>query len=345
MNTSVKVTVIVPCYNEEKTIRMLLDALSRQTYPLSQMEVVIADGMSDDKTRSIIEDFSRSGTKLHTRVIDNPKRVIPAGLNRAIEAARGEYIIRLDAHSVPHPEYVARSVANLERRLGDNVGGVWKIVPSADSWMAKAIAAAAAHPLGVGDAKYRYADTPGQVDTVPFGAFRRDYLMELGCYDESLHTNEDYELNTRIRLAGGKLWLDPNIQVQYYSRANLGELARQYFRYGYWKVHMLRRYPGSLRWRQALPPALVFILVGLMAASLWLPVARWLLLGVLFFYSLVLLLSGLDISLQNKKLYMLFMVPLAIAAMHLSWGSAFLWSLLKQFFSGEYKRKPVGIKE
>lgn len=345
MNTSVEVTVIVPCFNEEKTIRMLLDALSRQTYPLSQMEVIIADGMSEDKTRRIIEDFSQSGTKLQVRVIDNPKRVIPAGLNRAIEAANGEYIIRLDAHSVPHPEYVARSVANLERRLGDNVGGVWKIVPGGGSRMAKAIAAAAAHPLGVGDAKYRYADTPGVVDTVPFGAFRRDYLMELGGYDESLHTNEDYELNTRIRLSGGKLWLDPNIQVQYYSRANLGELARQYFRYGYWKVHMLRRYPGSLRWRQALPPAFVLFLVVLLAASVWLPVARWLLLGVLVFYSLILLLSGLDIGLQNKKPYMLFMVPLAIAVMHFSWGSAFLWNLLKQLISGADKRKSVGIKE
>ncbi len=345
MKTSVVVTIVVPCYNEEKTIRMLLEALSRQTYPLSQMEVVIADGMSEDNTRGIIEEFRQKDTGLHVRVIDNPKRVIPSGLNRAIETARGEYVIRLDAHSVPHPEYVARSVAGLERRLGDNVGGVWKIVPSGDTWMAKAIAAAAAHPLGVGDAKYRYADTPGEVDTVPFGAFRRETLMELGGYDEGLHTNEDYELNTRIRQSGGKLWLDPNIQVQYYARSNLGQLVRQYFRYGYWKVHMLRRFPGSLRWRQALPPAFVLLLGVLLVASVWLPVARWMLLGVLVVYILVLILGGLDISLQGQKPYMVFMVPLVIAAMHLSWGSAFLWSVLEQLFSGKDKRNPVGIKE
>ncbi len=210
-------------------------------------------------------------------MVDNPKRIIPAALNLGIQAASGEFIIRLDAHSIPHPEYVARSVASLEQRLGDNVGGIWKIIPSTNTWIGRSIAAAAAHPLGVGDAKYRYADTPGEVDTVPFGGFRREYLLEIGGYDESLLTNEDYELNTRIRQAGGKLWLDPNIQVQYYSRSNLRQLARQYARYGYWKLVMLRRYPDSLRWRQALPPLFVLGLMVLAIASIWLPIAAgWL---------------------------------------------------------------------
>ncbi len=341
MNTSIHVSVIVPCYNEEKTIRLLLEALSRQTYPTEKMEVIVADGMSEDRTRQKIAEFQEEHPKLLLRVVDNPKRVIPAALNRAIEAAQGEYIIRLDAHSVPHPEYVARSVANLERRLGDNVGGVWMIIPGADTWIAKAIAAAAAHPLGVGDAKYRFADTPGEADTVPFGAFRKAYLEQLGGFDEELHTNEDYELNTRIRMAGGKLWLDPNIQVQYFARPNLRQLARQYFRYGYWKVQMLRRYPGSLRWRQALPPLFVSGLAGLAIAWIWLPWAGWLLLTMLIIYGLALMLGGLDVTLQQGKVYMLFAIPLAIATMHFSWGSAFVWSLLKNLFTGKEKRKPI----
>lgn len=341
MNTTIQVSVIVPCYNEEKTIRLLLDALSRQTYPTSNMEVIIADGMSEDSTRQVIAEFQQQHPGMQVRVVDNHKRVIPAALNRAIEAAQGEYIIRLDAHSVPHPEYVARSVVNLEHRRGDNVGGVWKIVPSADTWIAKAIAAAAAHPLGVGDAKYRFADTPGEVDTVPFGAFRKDYLEQIGRFDENLHTNEDYELNTRIRMAGGKLWLDPNIQVQYYARPNLRQLARQYSRYGYWKVQMLRRFPGSLRWRQALPPLFVLGLLGLTFAWFWLPWAGWLLLIMLVVYSLALMLGGLDVTLQQGKIYMLFAIPLAIATMHISWGSAFLWSLLKNLFAGKEKREPI----
>jgi glycosyltransferase involved in cell wall biosynthesis len=332
MEPSPKVTVIIPCYNEEKTIRGLLAALSRQTYPLNQMEVVIADGLSKDGTRKQIEAFQAEDPGMEVRVIDNPKRIIPAALNAAIEAARGEYVIRLDAHSIPHPEYVARSVAGLEQRRGENVGGVWKIIPQNDSWIARSIAAAAAHPLGVGDAKYRYADTAEEVDTVPFGGFRRETLIALGGFDESLHTNEDYELNTRIRQSGGRLWLDPNIQVQYYSRPTLSALARQYARYGYWKVAMLRRYPGSLRWRQALPPLFVLGLIVLLIASFWLPAAGCAVLAVLAVYGTALLLSGVDTAIQLRSVPLAFGVPLAVAVMHISWGGAFLFNFVRQLF-------------
>jgi hypothetical protein len=180
------------------------------------------------------------------------------------------------------------------------------------------------------------------VDTVPFGGFRREYLLKIGGFDESLHTNEDYELNTRIRQAGGKLWLDPNIQVQYYSRPNLRQLARQYVRYGWWKVEMLRRYPGSLRWRQALPPLFVLALLALGITTLWIPAAGWLLLTVLGTYAAALVLSGIDVALQAGQPTLLVGVPIVIMVMHLSWGSAFLVSvarsLFKQFKTREGKR-------
>jgi cellulose synthase/poly-beta-1,6-N-acetylglucosamine synthase-like glycosyltransferase len=338
METQPRVSVIVPCLNEENTIRGLLEAISRQTFPLQEMEVLIVDGGSEDNTLGEIKKYQREHNGLKVRVVENPKRIIPAALNLGVQAAAGEYIVRLDAHSVPHPEYIARSVSGLEQRLGENVGGVWKIIPSADTWIARSIAAAAAHPLGVGDAKYRYADTPGEVDTVPFGGFRREYLLALGGFDESLLTNEDYELNTRIRQAGGKLWLDPNIQVQYYSRSNLRQLARQYARYGYWKQEMLRRYPGSLRWRQALPPLFVLGLLVLLIASCWLPAAGWLLLSVMVIYAAALTLSGIDLAIQAKKPALLVGVPLVIAVMHLSWGGAFLFSAAKSVLS----RKKTG---
>lgn len=326
------VSVIIPCYNEEKTIGMLLDSLSHQTYPLEQMEVVIAEGMSEDKTREEIEKFSAKNSGFQVRVVDNLKRSIPAGLNEAIRNSRGEYIVRLDAHSVPHPEYVSRSVKNLEMKLGDNVGGVWQITPGRNTWVAESIAAAAAHPLGVGDAKYRYADEPGEADTVPFGAFRRSLFEKLDGFDESLHTNEDYEFNTRIRMMGGKLWLDPNIKVKYFARPTFGQLAKQYWRYGYWKLQMVKRYPESLRWRQALPPLFVLGLLVLLATSIWIPAARVVLAAAVVSYMLALVLSGLDVVFQKGKLYLLLGVPVAIAVMHLSWGSAFLWSLAKSLF-------------
>ena len=339
MESTPQVTVIVPCFNEEKSIRGLLAALARQTFPLDKMEVLVMDGLSKDGTLAQIAAFQQEGTGLRVRVVENPKRIIPAALNLGIQNARGEYVIRLDAHSVPHPEYIARSVAGLEQHFGDNVGGVWKIVPSADTWIARSIAAAAAHPMGVGDAKYRYADTPEEVDTVPFGGFRRDYLLQLNGFDESLSTNEDYELNTRIRQSGGKIWLDPNIQVQYYARPNLRQLARQYSRYGYWKVEMLRRYPESLRWRQALPPLFVLGVLTLLAASLWLPASLWALLSLLVVYAAALALSGIDAALQAREPSLLLGVPLAIGVMHFAWGGAFLVSAVESVFRPDRKGK------
>jgi glycosyltransferase involved in cell wall biosynthesis len=326
------VSIVIPCLNEEQTIGMLLDSLTHQTYPLDQMEVVIADGMSEDSTRDEIEKFSAKNSGLKVRIVDNHKRSIPAGLNTGIRNSKGEYIVRLDAHSVPHPEYITRSITNLDHHLGDNVGGVWQITPSRNTWIAESIAAAASHPLGVGDAKYRYAEEPGEADTVPFGAFRRSLFDELGGFDESLHTNEDYEFNTRIRLRGGKLWLDPNIKVKYFARPTLAQLAKQYWRYGYWKYQMVQRYPESLRWRQALPPLFVLCLLVLIIFSLWISTAGVVLAIAVVSYTLALVLSGLDVVFQSRKLYLLLGVPLAIAVMHLSWGSAFLWSLAKRLF-------------
>ena len=330
-----KVSVVIPCYNEEKTIGLLLKSLNGQTFPLDQMEVVIAEGISEDNTREEISRFSQGNNTLKVRVVDNHKRTIPAGLNVGIRAARGEFIVRLDAHSVPDPEYVARSISDLENHLGDNVGGVWEIAPGKEGWLAESIAAAAAHPLGVGDAKYRYTDTAGEADTVPFGAFRRLLFDQLGGYDESLLTNEDYEFNTRIRLMGGKLWLNPDIKVKYFARPTLGQLANQYWRYGYWKVKMLQRYPGSLRWRQALPPLFVLGLIVLALASIWISAATVLFSAAVVLYILALMLSGLDVVLQRRKGFLLLGVPLAITVMHFSWGSAFVWSLITNIFTSK----------
>lgn len=323
-----KVSIIVPCYNEQSTIRLLLDAIQRQTYPLAEMEIVIADGMSSDRTREEIAAFQIDNPDVRIRIVDNPQRIIPAALNRAIDAATGEIIVRLDAHSVPETDYVARSVAGLEAGLGDNVGGVWEIRPGKRSWAAESIAAAASHPLGVGDALYRYATEAKEVDTVPFGAFRRSLLDGIGGFDETLLTNEDYEFNTRIRQKGGKVWLDPQIRSVYFARETFCKLARQYFRYGYWKWRMLKRYPGTLRWRQAMPPVFVLSLAGLTILTIfWQPAG--ILLGLeVFLYGLALAAGTLPVAVQRKQVSLLAGMPLAIAVMHICWGTGFLVSIL-----------------
>jgi glycosyltransferase involved in cell wall biosynthesis len=326
----VRVSVIVPCFNEESTIYLLLNAVLGQSFPKEELEVVIADGMSKDQTRNRIDDFKNEHPELIVRVVDNIKQFIPSGLNRAIENSVGEYIVRLDGHSVPARDYIERCVRALEEDKGENVGGVWEIRAGGTSWQARSIAEAAAHPFGVGDALYRYTTQAAYVDTVPFGAFRRDTLIRLGCYDETLLTNEDYELNTRIRQSGGRVWLDPLIRSIYYSRSSFEALAKQYFRYGFWKQRMLRRYPGTMRLRQGLPPLFVLSLLGLLILGFLSPVARILLLIEVMVYLFALLAGGLPIAMRKKDPVLAAGIPGAIIVMHLSWGVGFWMSLLRK---------------
>jgi succinoglycan biosynthesis protein ExoA len=322
------ISVIVPCYNEQATICLLLEAVARQTFPLAQVEVIIADGRSTDATRSEVTAFQLAHPEMMIRLVDNPKRVIPAALNCALAAASGEYIIRLDAHSMPSADYIQRCVEDLQVGRGENIGGVWEIRPRGNGVISRAIAIAAAHRLGVGDARYRYTDEAGYVDTVPFGAFRREVFEHYGKFDEQLLTNEDYEFNARLRQSGGRIWLDPRIRSTYFARPDLGSLIRQYWRYGFWKWQMLRRYPKTLRWRQALPPLFVAGVVALLLLGIFMGLARILLGVLLLVYFLALLAGSLPAAVRSGDLRLGLAVPLAIVTMHVSWGSGFLCSLV-----------------
>jgi glycosyltransferase involved in cell wall biosynthesis len=323
------VSIIIPCYNERPTIHLLLDALYTQTFPIQNMEVVIADGGSTDGTPQAIKNWAQNHPDLCVKVVENKKKTIPTALNTAINASSGAIIVRLDAHSKPHTEYVERVVAALKEGKAQNVGGAWDIRPGRHHWMAHSIAAAAGHPIGVGDARYRYSGKPAYVDTVPFGAFNRDLLEQVGMFDETLLTNEDYEFNTRIRQQGGKIWFDPQIRSEYYARSSLKDLAKQYWRYGYWKWQMLRRYPGTLRLRQALPPLFIISLLVLALVSIFWTFAFWMLIAVICVYSFLLLLAGIQLAIRHKQIALILGVPLAIACMHFTWGSGFLWGIIR----------------
>jgi GT2 family glycosyltransferase len=329
------ISIIVPCYNERDTIGLLLQAIELQTYPLNLIEIVIADGMSEDGTREMITTYAQAHPKLSIRLVDNPTRVIPAALNLAIEAARGDVIVRLDAHSIPRPDYVERCMNVMHETGAANVGGCWEIQPSGKGWISRSIAVAAAHWLGAGDARYRIRGQAGEVDTVPFGAFRREWVQRVGPFDETLLSNEDYEFNLRLRKAGGLVWFDPAIRSVYFARGDLLSLARQYWRYGYWKARMLRRYPGSMRLRQALPILFVLALLVLLVAAPFFSLAVILLSIQLALYAGVSVTAGLLEAFRRRDLTLLLGFPMAIWTMHFAWGIAFLWSTISGLIGGQ----------
>lgn len=321
------VSVIVPCLNESKRIRLLLDAIAAQTYPLEKLDITIADGGSTDNTREVVTNFASSKPLLQIKIIENPSVTIPSALNRAIQSSTGEVILRLDAHSAPMPDYITLSVEALVQGKGDNVGGIWIIKQSKSDWISRAISVAAANPIGVGNARYRYTDHAGYVDTVPFGCFYRRLIDRIGMFDETLLTNEDYEFNTRVRNAGGKIWLDPAIQCVYYSRDSLTKLIKQYYRYGFWKYKMLKRYPKTILWRQALPPLFLLSLIfGSLISLVYAPFFIMVELELLV-YLLCIVAAGIYEAVRKKDAALITGFPLAVVSMHFSWGAGFLVSI------------------
>jgi succinoglycan biosynthesis protein ExoA len=333
------VSIIVPSYNEADTIGLLIDAIARQDVPLGDLEVILADGMSQDDTRRAAQQAAARHPGLSLRIIDNPDRNIPSALNRALRAASGATLIRLDAHSIPATDYVQRCLDALRETGAANVGGQWDIRPSSPRTVARSIAEAGSHPLGAGDARYRTGGAAGTVDTVPFGAFPRRWLELVGGYDETLLTNEDYELNLRLRRAGGKIWFDPGIRSAYFARENLPALARQYFRYGFWKGRVVLRHPGSLRWRQAAAPLLVLASVTLCALSPWFAAARGLLALELGAYALLLVAAGIERAFRRNEAGLSWGLPLALATIHGSWGAGFWWGVLTGLAGSDVDRK------
>ncbi len=272
--------------------------------------------------------FAGNTTKLKITIVNNQMKTIPAGLNLAISKAVGEFIIRMDAHSVPANDYVEKCIMGLKNRLGDNIGGNWIIKPGKKGWAAESIAKAASSKLGVGNANYRLMSKSGEVDTVPFGAFSKAFIEKMGGFDETLLTNEDYELNTRIRKQGGRIWLDNSIHCTYFARTTFTGLAKQYWRYGYWKAQMLKRYPESLRWRQALPPIFVLGLVVSLLMTIFQPMYIFLFLTVVFSYLLILLIFSGFVAFKNRKPTFIIGIPIAIAIMHVCWGAGLIIGLV-----------------
>jgi len=262
------VSVVVPCRNEERYIGPCLESIVTSDYPHDKMEVLVADGRSQDATREVVARYAAAHPWVH--LLDNPAQITPVGLNRAIRLARGEVIVRMDAHVEYPPDYISRSVAALRESGADNVGGVIVTRPADRTATARAIALGLSHPFGVGNSYFRIGTRHRRwVDTVAFGCFRREVFEQIGLFDEDLVRNQDDELNARLIRHGGRILLAPEIVSYYYARGSLRHLWRMYYQYGLFKPLAAQRAGGFVTVRQLVPPAFLLVLLGLGLVGAW----------------------------------------------------------------------------
>jgi len=312
----VLISVIVPCRNEVAFIEAFVQAvLAQRLAQRDALELVIADGASDDGTRARLDAAAAHDARL--RVVDNPERITPVALNRAIAASLGEIIVRMDVHTTYAPDYIAMCAQVLAETGADCVGGAWR--PEGDS----AIALAFRSRFGSGGAASRREGYSGEVDTVYLGAWKRDTLIALGGFDEHLVRNQDDELNLRITRGGGRVWQDARIVSHYTPRNSYAALARQFHQYGYWKVAVIRKHRQPASPRHLVPFGFVALLGLLALAAPWSVAAAAALAALLGLYAAAALANGL-LAAPRQALG----VAWATACMQLGYGLGFGRGLL-----------------
>ncbi len=308
------VSVIMPILDEERHLVHAVGSVLAQEYS-GELEVVVAIGPSTDATLEVARGIAARDTRV--TLVDNPSGRTPDGLNAALEVARHEIIIRMDGHGELSPGYVATAVDVLQRTGAANVGGIMLAEGVTD--FEKAVAVAMRSPLGVGGARFHVGGTPGPALSVYLGAFQRDWLRRVGGYDGSYARAQDWEMNYRIRRAGGLVWFTPALTVTYRPRSSLRALGRQYYRTGRWRRRLVRQHPSSLNYRYLAPPVAVVVVAvgaagGLVRRPLWvLPLA----------YAAVVTAGGIAIG-AREGAAVASRVPAALATMHMAWGAGFL---------------------
>lgn len=317
----------MPVRNEAGYIERSLGSVLAQDYPPEQMEIIVADGMSTDQTRALIAGFQTRFPRL--KVIDNPGKIAPTGLNRAIAQASGDIIVRVDGHCEIAPDYLRRCVHYLQSGAADGVGGPIETI--GETLSARVIATAMSSAFGVGGSAFRtIKDQTMLTDTVAFPAYTRTIIERAGPYDEELVRNQDDEYNYRLRKLGAKILLAADVQSRYYSRSTFRKVFKQYYQYGYWKVRVLQKHPRQMSLRQFVPPAFVAALLVGVLATIFLPLGAWLLAGILGCYLLAnLLASARSASKSDAFGSHLLLLPIVYTALHISYGLGFLVGLIK----------------
>ena len=324
-NPAPLISILIPIRNEAAYIQRCLEAVLAQDYPSDRLEILIADGMSEDGTREILNELLKIHPQIN--VFDNPRKIVSTALNILFPKAKGEILIRVDGHCVIASDYVRNCVWHLTEDHVDGVGGPMHSI--GEDHISKVIAIAMSSKFGVGGSSFRTETGETKlVDTVPFPAYTRLIIDKVGLYDEELVRNQDDEYNYRIREAGGKILLASDINSTYYSRGSLKKLWKQYFQYGFYKVRVLQKHPRQMSPRQFIPPMFVSALILCALLTLIFPWG-WLVFTALVGVYLLANLAASTLIAWRKGWKYLWPLPIAFTTIHISYGLGFLCGLVK----------------
>jgi len=326
LNNLPLISVIIPCRNEKKFIAECLNSLIKQTYLKELTEILVIDGKSEDKTRKIIKKYSEKYPFI--KLLDNFQKIKPIALNIGINKSNGEYIIIMDAHAKYQKNYISRCVDTLIKYKADNVGGILKTMPNKNTISAKAIAVCLSSFFGVGGSHFRKnLNKITEVDTVFGGCYKRDVFKKIGLFNERLIRSQDIEFNIRLKKAGGKIILNPEIISYYYPKSTLKSFFKHCFLKGLWIVYVPKLTKTPLRLRHYAPLALVLsILLPLILSLLYSPFT-WISLFILATYSITSLCFSLKIALKEKNIVYFFLMPIVFACRHFGHGFGSFWAL------------------
>ena len=325
---NLKVSIIIPCRNEEKHIVKCLNSLIENNYPKALIEIFIIDGMSEDNTREIVKEFNKKYPFI--TLLNNSKKITPIAMNIGIKEARGDIIIRIDAHSTYPSNYIEKLVLWSRESRADNVGGVSITKPGAETVIARAIALALSRPFGVGNSLFRIGiKNLKYVDTVPLGAYRREVFEKIGLFNENLIRSQDLEFNLRLKKVGGKILLVPDIVSYYYARSTLKDFFFHNFEDGVWALYPLKFIKTKFKLRHYITLIFVGSLISTGILSIFFSTfLRAFLLIVLLYLSFSIYFS-FKVTKEEKDFRFLFLMPIVFAVRHLSYGLGSLWGLVK----------------
>ncbi len=331
------VSIIMPIRNETIFIERAVKSILHQDWPAEKMEILAVDGMSNDGTREIVEELCQADHRI--KMLDNPRRIVPTGINIGLKTMQGDLFVRVDGHAEVAPDFLRKSIQCLrEHPDAWVVGG--HIETTANNYTGQAIASTMRSWVGVGNSRFRLGDYEGWVDTLAFGTHHKWIVDKIGYFDEELVRNQDDEFNMRINLAGGKIWMSKSIQSKYFSRGSLGKLWRQYFQYGFWRIRTLQKHRRPATFRQLVPLLFVLsLLVWGFAGFFWRQF--WILLAIeAIIYVMGLLAGTLDIVRKSGWQFAP-LAPLVFAILHFGYGLGSLYGIIKfLIFKGYGIKKP-----